>query len=607
MSRSERFTEPKEIKRFFKKADDSALTTGPIIYSENGVNYYDDSESHIVVDGRPGTGKTACVSTSYLLQVIHNKEDCIVADPKGDMYNNTAHIAKKTHNIMCLDFRNPSQSPHGWNPLKSIYSLYKSGDIYKEDIASNQLSDIAAGIYQGEPTNDAFWQNSASDFFVGLVYALFELGKEETINLGSIAEMMRDSEKKTGGRLLISALCEYLPKKSLARKHLEPYISSPNETRGSIHSVATNGLNIVNRSKGLMQMLSRDDIKINDLDVDGKPLLIYCIIPDETDIYDPLAAIFISQVTQHFTRLAQNKYSGRLPRRLNIILEELSSIGKSLPNLPKLMSAARSRNIRLMLVLQNGPSQLKDIYGESKAKAIDSCVGITFAFSTNSWETLNEWSQRCGEKETELNGSIIKDPLITPSQIAAMPVGTALVMISNRFKYIAKLPFYNEVFDTFVQMTDEKKNCNCTIEPYTFDMKNYVEEQRKKRVEQLLSNPCEPQKSQNDSYDKSSEKIPDIGIDIGALTARIDAKLRELEDNEQKNKSGSKKFSVTVFDTGSMSKEELADILHISACETQRKFNSLPVRILVDTMDDALKITQRIKDCNGKAIVFPIE
>lgn len=605
MSRSERFTEPKEIKRFFKKADDSALTTGPIIYSENGVNYYDDSENHIVVDGRPGTGKTACVSTSYLLQVIRNKEDCIVADPKGDMYNNTAHIAKKTHNVMCLDFRNPSKSLHGWNPLKSIYDLYKSGDICKEDIASNQLGDIADGIYKGEPTDDAFWQNSAADFFLGLVYALFELDEEEAINLGSISEMMRASEKKTGGRLLISALCEYLPENSLAAKYLEPYISAPIETRGSTHYIATNGLNIVNRSKGLTQMLSRDDIRINDLDSDGKPLLIYCIIPDETDMYDPLAAIFISQVTQHFTRLAQNKYSGRLPRRLNIILEELSSIGKSLPNLPKLMSAARSRNIRLMLVLQNGPSQLKDIYGESKAKAIDSCVGITFAFSTNSWESLKEWSQRCGEKEIELNGSIIKEPLITPAQIAAMPVGTALVMIASRFKYIAKLPFYNEVFDTSVQMPDETKICNCTIEPHIFDMKNYVEEKRRKRVEQLLSAACEPQEAQNDINEKSPERLPDI--DIGALTARIDAKLQELEDNEQKNKSAGKKFSVTVFDTGSMSKDDFADLLHISAVEAQLKFNSLPVRIMVNAMDEALKIAQRIKDCDGKAIIFPTE
>ena len=51
------------------------------------------------------------------------------------------------------------------------------------------------------------------------------------------------------------------------------------------------------------------------------------------------------------------------------------------------MVASRSRNMRLMLVLQS-TSQLVDVYGKSKAETIYSSIGITIGFSTNNWENL---------------------------------------------------------------------------------------------------------------------------------------------------------------------------------------------------------------------------
>lgn len=66
MSRSERHTEPNEIRKNFKIADGKNKTAGPIIFWENGKSYYDDSEAHIEVDGKTGMGKSGCVSTAYV-------------------------------------------------------------------------------------------------------------------------------------------------------------------------------------------------------------------------------------------------------------------------------------------------------------------------------------------------------------------------------------------------------------------------------------------------------------------------------------------------------------------------------------------------------------
>ena len=112
------------------------------------------------------------------------------------------------------------------------------------------------------------------------------------------------------------------------------------------------------------------------------------------------------------------------------------------------MVAGRSRNLRIMLILQSF-SQLTQVYGKSQAETIESSVGLTIGFSTNNWETLNEWARRCGEKYVKpngLNGPIVKEQLITASQLAAMPPGTALIMVDSQYKFIAQLPFYYQMY-----------------------------------------------------------------------------------------------------------------------------------------------------------------
>ena len=179
----------------------------------------------------------------------------------------------------------------------------------------------------------------------GLTYGLFETAGKETINLDSVAVMMEQSEIRFGGpsNTILKEFYEQLPLDSLAKRNLATYVTAPNETRASIHSVAASGLEVFSRSKGLMEMLSDDTLNIMDIDV-NRPFILTVITPDETDVYDALSGLLVSQVSQHLIRVAQEK-GGRLPIRVNIILEELGSVGKSIPSLPNLMVASRSRNL----------------------------------------------------------------------------------------------------------------------------------------------------------------------------------------------------------------------------------------------------------------------
>lgn len=68
--RSERWNTGSELKRRFRDAADPAAGAGPVVYAANGKAYLDDSESHIAVIGRTGTGKSQCFSLPDMRQLL---------------------------------------------------------------------------------------------------------------------------------------------------------------------------------------------------------------------------------------------------------------------------------------------------------------------------------------------------------------------------------------------------------------------------------------------------------------------------------------------------------------------------------------------------------
>ena len=445
MSRNERWNTRAEIKRRFGETTESGVKAGPVVFVENGHRYCDDGESHIEVIGNTGYGKSQCCSLAFMREVLQKGENLIMLDPKGEGYRLNACYIPAYYQVFCVDYRAPRTSPTKWNPLSTPYRLYSSSDPDETDIACAMLSELWEGVYPYDGVSDRFWTDSAVSYAKGLTYALFDIGTKDQINLDNIATMMDQSETMYGTSSLLQSLYnDVLSPMSLAKRCLATYVTGPRETRGAIHSVAAAGLEVFSRSRGLMEMLGQDSLNILDIDVD-RPFALIVILPDENNQYDLLAGLLISQISQHLIRMAQRR-GGKLSIRTNFILEKLGSVGRAIPTLPNLMVASRSRNMRLMLILQSY-AQLIDVYGKSKAETINSCVGITFGFSTNSWETLTEWSHRCGERNIDIGGHIVKESLITPTQLAAMPRGTALILIDNQIKFISRLPFFAELYD----------------------------------------------------------------------------------------------------------------------------------------------------------------
>lgn len=609
MSRSERWNTVNEIKRRFHETADPINGAGPVVYVENGRKYSDDSESHIAVIGRTGKGKSQCCSLPYMREILKKGESLIMLDPKGEGYKKNACYIPENYQVFCVDFRNPRKSPTKWNPLSTPYRLFCSKDPDDNDIASSMLSELWNGVYPYDGHSDKFWTDSSVNYAKGLTYGLFETAAKDQINLDSVAVMMEQSEIRFGGpgNTILKEFYEQLPLDSLAKRNLATYVTAPNETRASIHSVAASGLEVFSRSKGLMEMLSDDTLNIMDIDV-NRPFILTVITPDETDVYDALSGLLVSQVSQHLIRVAQEK-GGRLPIRVNIILEELGSVGKSIPSLPNLMVASRSRNMRLMLVLQSN-AQLVDVYGKSKAETINSCIGITVGFSTNSWETLTEWAQRCGEKQIENSGHIIKEQLITASQLAAMPTGTALVMVDSQYKFIAHLPFFDEMYDNSDWKAPQYRLVARERQFKTLDFAELVRDIKRKEVEAALS---------SIATERDTPEMPivfpfpeavqaDSPMDIDSLLEKIDSKIAELKAEEatQKKQETKKEYHV-IIEHAQGNEGEIAQIIAAatekSIIEAAYELNHLPLDIAFRTRSEAAKFFKDVTHAGGSATI----
>lgn len=606
MSRCERWSTESEIKRRFRETTDAKNGAGPIVYVENGRKYSDASEAHIAVIGRTGTGKSQCCSLPQMREVLEKGESLMALDPKGEGYRRNACYIPEGCQTFVVDFRQPRNSPTKWNPLEYPYELYHSDDPNDKDVACSMISEFWNGVYPWDGHSDRFWTDSAANYAKGLTYGLFETAPKEYVNLDSVAVMMEQSETKFGAGNMVKAFYDSLPSDSLAKRNLATYATAPNETRASIHSVAASGLEVFSRSRGLMEMLGEDTLNIKNLDV-NKQFVLIVITADETDVYDSLAGLLISQITQHLIRVAQD-LGGRLPIRVNIVLEELGSVGKSIPTLPNLMVASRSRNMRLMLVLQSN-AQLEDVYGKSKAETINSCVGITIGFSTNSWETLCEWSQRCGEKQVERGGHLVKEPLITAAQLAAMPTGTALVMVESQYKFIAHFPFYDEMYDNSAWTEPQHTVSVGTSKMKTIDFEDMVKNIKRRQLEAKMANCSREEKKAEPPHVPFGGEAFDCGLDLDGLVAKIDARIAELEAEERAEnakRQPPKNYTVAVLAIHAH-KDKIAAALAKRKPITRKKaaafLEHLPLEILFDKREEAEGFIEEVEKWDGLALL----
>ncbi len=551
-----RWCKDKEMKKapgivVIKPTDDNIPKGGIPIYNDGKQVWIDTGGYHNMIIGSTGSGKSQALAFPFINVMAKAGESMIITDPKGELYTGTAkELKKRGYNIILLNFREP-QKGNCWNPYTVPYRLFKAGNI---DKSIELLDDLSKNILYDENNKgqDPFWEQTSSDYFSGLSLCLFKDAKEEEVNINSINYMANVGDQKINGTNYMRQYFSTKDPTSTESTKVQSTITAPAETKGSILAVFYQKIQLFSSRKTLSEMLSRSDFDMED--IGRKKTAVFIVVQDEKTTYHSLVTIFLKQCYETLIRVAQENPDGKLKYRTNFLLDEFANM-PPLSDVGSMVSAARSRNIRLSFIIQNF-SQLNDVYGKEVAETLrGNCGNLIYLLSTEI-AALEEISKMCGEVKSKKEDKTDSRPLVTVSDLQNFKEEEALILRSRMRPFKSKLKF-----DYKIEwgMSKEKEDYPVR-EPQPlqiFDLKKVVDEQIKERRKKMYGDmdsvptpfggsmpPGFPPIFNRDGLNGGSGMPgprPTNQHNVDDMMKKIDAKIAELEKEEQLEKEKARK------------------------------------------------------------------
>lgn len=489
---SSRFSTEKEIKKKFKVWDvNKSISKGgiPVTFIRDKV-YYDDSTDHTLIIGSTGSGKSISLIMPLIFNLASAGESMVINDVKGELYSTTADYLKKhDYDIKIINLRDALTSD-GWNPLHLPYKYFKEGNI---DEAGDMIENFAKSLTKNLSSKDMYWEKSANAVLVALCYALFEDAQcEGEVNLYSIYNLLVEH----GGKMIdrsnsLDLYFQQKPMGSLSKMSYATGSFAKGETRATLFSVLATVIKMFSDT-GIANMTSRTDFELDD--IGRKKTAVFLIIPDEKESRHELVTLFIHQCYQACVYMAQSLPTGKLPVRVNYVLDEFSSYYIS--SMPNKITVSRSRNIRFYLTIQDF-HLLKDTYKES-AGTIKSNCGNWIYLLTSDNDTAKEISTRIGKytisssrvsTSTRLeqldyhlsnDKSLLGRDLVMPEELMRLKLGEGLFLKTRLYPIKSKLKTIDEygIKYTKIDLPKEKKEFKIQC----FDLNEY----RKRKSDNLI-------------------------------------------------------------------------------------------------------------------------
>ena len=471
----------------------------PLIVTKDEL-WVDNGEYHSLIIGATGSGKTQGVVFPQVRSLAKARESMIITDPKGEIYEKASLMLREQgYQILLLNFRDP-QNGSAWNPMTLPYKLYKSGN---HDKAIELLDDLALNILYDDSNKNAdpFWEKTSADYFSGVALGLFEDAKEDEININSISLATTTGEEKFGGSTYIKEYFAAKDPASAAAINASSTIMAPTETKGSILSVFKQKVKLFASRDNLSEMLSYSSVDLES--IGERPTAVFIVIQDEKKTYHSLVTILLKQIYETLISTAQ-KHGGKLPVRTNFILDEFANM-PPLKDVTTMITAARSRLIRFTMIIQNF-AQLDAVYGKDDAETIRGNCGNIIYLITTELKALEEISKMCGEVKSKKDEKTASTPLVTVSDLQRMKQYETVILRMRKQPFKTKLTPDWQI-DWGKKYPLAKYPTRPKREVHTFDIKEFVKNQKKKKLLEMMNAAEEEATSP-----KPSEKINEFNF-----------------------------------------------------------------------------------------------
>uniref|UniRef100_UPI0004719BD8 VirD4-like conjugal transfer protein, CD1115 family n=1 Tax=Heyndrickxia ginsengihumi TaxID=363870 RepID=UPI0004719BD8 len=229
-------------------------------------------------------------------------------------------------------------------------------------------------------------------------------------------------------------------------------------TRSSIFSTAMDKLQIF-ASVPNAKLTSKNSLNLADIGFGDKPVAVFMVTPDYDRSNHVLASIFTSQLYRVNAEKASKSDSGKMKRRVQMILDEFGNM-PPVDGMASMVTVGAGRGFRIHLVIQSY-AQIKTLYGDDSDTIIGNCSNQIYIL-TEDKETAELYSALLGTKtitdygrsgrflslEKTENESAKERALLMPDELMSLLEGESVVVRANKRqdnkrKKIKPKPIYN--------------------------------------------------------------------------------------------------------------------------------------------------------------------
>lgn len=433
-------------------------------------------EGHTLLIGSTGSGKSRRVILPSIAVIgSARKESLVISDPKGELYAYTADwLRSQGYRIIRYDLREPSRG-NRYNPIGPVVQALAEG---RRDQASAMAWDIAhllAGASADAQASggDKFWTDTAESLISALILAISQgqppgqprPPEDDAPWTWATAEQQHMSSVYStllaggGNGLRLDDLFGQFPLSHPARQAYGPVALSQDKTRSGILTTAISALRLF-ADQSIAWLTATSDH--NPADAGTRLTATFLVIPDDRSTMYPLATLYIQQMLQNLTRVA-DAHGGKLPVPVVFLLDEFGNLPQ-IRDFDKVVTVSRGRGIRLCLAVQD-TQQLQRHYRNADA-TIKGNLSTWLYLSTADNTTADEISRKMGDYTTTVQNlsvprvtwwtssatvgtastthSLQRRPLLTAEEILRWPKGQALVLQSGQHPAKLALPDLSE-------------------------------------------------------------------------------------------------------------------------------------------------------------------
>ena len=404
---------------------------------------------HVLVLGTPGSGKTRGVILPTTWTLGHAGDSLIVSDPKGELFQaSAAFLRGRGYDVRLVDLVEPGRG-NRWNPLAAVRQAAMAGDMAEAAARAWEIAHTFAFAGEKPGGEGVFWAQAGEALLAALALGVAVEAPDGQANPASMLRVLLELGGEENGVLLDGWFRMLGPDHPAALAYANTKMAAGAEkARASVYMTAATHLRLF-ADPGIAWLTADSDH--NPVTTGDKPTAIFVCVPDESEVKHPIVSLYLSQTYAALVSAARGRAGGALERPVWFLLDEFGNIGR-LSDIRNKVSAARSRKVRFLFVLQN-LEQLDGLYGKDDAATVVGNCDTLIYLSTNSNQTARTISDRIGHftvKTTSLSTkpalgasvsgteSTASRALLEPDEVMRMKPGQALVLQARQ--HAARMP-----------------------------------------------------------------------------------------------------------------------------------------------------------------------